>query len=707
MTASRLQRTISDEISMSGVAFLSGADVHLTFRPAEPGTGIVFVRTDTLSKVRIAAHVRNVVHTDRRTALAVGDVRVEMVEHVLAALSGLGIDNCEIDINAPELPGCDGSSLAFVECLQQVRLVDQSVAIQEYKLDEPLSISGGGASIAALASPSDSFVLSYHLHYGDHSPIIPQSRWLEITENTFASELAAARTFLLKEEAELLRSQGLGARVHSTDLLIFGPHGPIQNQLRFPDEPVRHKILDMVGDLKLMGFRLQAHVTASRSGHRLNVALARRLVERFDPESLQTPTTSVNVPLPDHLSNTFDTGYPDNPPDRMTENSMPTEYPTFHSKPALRVGVVGVGHMGKHHARILNTLEGAKLTGIADRSSEQVGEVSQQLNVNGYTDFRELFPHVDAVTIAVPSQHHATIAEEFLSRKIPVLIEKPIATTAKEADAIVSLAQTNQTVLQVGHCERFNPTFVALSEHVNAPKYIQADRLGPFSNRSTDIGVILDLMVHDLELVLALTQASPIDVQGIGISVFGKHEDIATARVTFDDGCVATFNASRAHLSASRKMQVWTQNRYFQADFVKHQIDLMRPQVKRDAEQKWSESWIETFPEEQHWKSVPVTETWPVSFQNRRIRPAAKEPLREELQEFLDCVRSGRTPTVDGIQGCKAVSLANKILQVIQQHFWDGTLDGPVGPHLHRVHTIPSPHWDRVTAPVRSQDFPQ
>jgi UDP-3-O-[3-hydroxymyristoyl] N-acetylglucosamine deacetylase / 3-hydroxyacyl-[acyl-carrier-protein] dehydratase len=277
-TARRQQRTIAREATVRGVGFLTGADVALRFRPAEPDTGVVFVRADLPGRPSTPAHVRHVVPRQRRTALQRGAAVVEMVEHVLAALAGLRVDNCLVELDAGETPGCDGSSRAFVEALIGAGVVEQNWPRAMLAIDRPITVRDGQASLTAYPGDTAGLALSYHLDYGATS-IGRQSLSLDVSPESFQDEIAPSRTFLLEEEARSLRQAGIGTRTTEADLLVFGPDGPINNTLRYPDECVRHKILDLVGDLSLTGADLAGHVVAHRSGHQLNAALVRELVE--------------------------------------------------------------------------------------------------------------------------------------------------------------------------------------------------------------------------------------------------------------------------------------------------------------------------------------------------------------------------------------------------------------------------------------------
>jgi UDP-3-O-[3-hydroxymyristoyl] N-acetylglucosamine deacetylase len=276
----RQQRTLGRAVEVRGTGYLTGAVIRLRFLPAPPSSGVVFVRTDLKPSATLPAHVSRVTSTQRRTTLGDPPVQVSLVEHVLAALAGLRIDNCVVELNAPEPPGLDGSARGFVEALQDAGAVRQPAWREVWCVDSPVVLSAGGATLALHPASHDEFVLTYFLDYGPVASIPRQIHTQTITPATFAHEIADCRTFLLESEALELRRQGLGARTTAADLLVFGPHGPIDNRLRHANEPARHKILDLIGDLSLLGVDLCGHVVAYRSGHPLNVELVRTLDQR-------------------------------------------------------------------------------------------------------------------------------------------------------------------------------------------------------------------------------------------------------------------------------------------------------------------------------------------------------------------------------------------------------------------------------------------
>jgi len=282
MYPTRNQSTIAAPAVVHGFGYWDGADVSVEFRPAQIDTGIVFVRRDLDGHPRIPASVCHRVEQPRRTSLRAGGAGVDMVEHVVAALAGLNVDNCEVWVDQREMPGCDGSCEPFVRALDTAGIVDQGAPKPQRIVRECVRLGGAESWFEARPPLSGKTVLEYRLDYGPKSPIGRQSFELSLTPDSFRSELASSRTFMLRSEAEWLVAQGLGRRATYQDLLVFGDDGPIDNQLRFHDECVRHKLLDMVGDLALAGCELVGRFRAYRSGHRLNAEMVRVLMAEND-----------------------------------------------------------------------------------------------------------------------------------------------------------------------------------------------------------------------------------------------------------------------------------------------------------------------------------------------------------------------------------------------------------------------------------------
>jgi UDP-3-O-acyl N-acetylglucosamine deacetylase len=279
----RWQQTIGQPAEVQGIGFVTGKHVRLRFRPAPANTGVVFVRTDLGPQACIPAHVDNVTGTARRTTLGHQPIQVGLVEHVLASLSGLRIDNCYVELDAPEPPGLDGSAQAFVQALTHAGTAMQSERRAVWTVAEPVVYQTEDAAITLHPSDKPELRVSYLLDYGLESPIPWQMSTQTITPGSFVSQVAPCRTFVTDVEAIALRNQGLGSRTKVTDLLVFGPRGPIENKVRFGNEPARHKILDIIGDLSLLGCDVRGHVVAFHTGHPHTVELVRLLTLQMQP----------------------------------------------------------------------------------------------------------------------------------------------------------------------------------------------------------------------------------------------------------------------------------------------------------------------------------------------------------------------------------------------------------------------------------------
>jgi UDP-3-O-[3-hydroxymyristoyl] N-acetylglucosamine deacetylase len=278
MSVARRQRTLVRPVSVTGFGYFSGRDIRVEFWPAAENAGITFVRHDISAGARVPASAALRMNMPRRTTLELNGVRVEMVEHVLAALAGMRIDNCEVWVDAEEMPGCDGSAKDFVAAIDAAGAVEQRAPVRQIAVGQSIRVGDENNWIEAQPYRSAGLSVSFDLDFGDKSAIGHQLFALDITPDSFRRELAPCRTFIPEEAAQGILSQGIGKRVSTNDLLIFGPNGPIGNSLRFPDECVRHKMLDVVGDLALTGCEVVGHIVAHRSGHALHAELARLLL---------------------------------------------------------------------------------------------------------------------------------------------------------------------------------------------------------------------------------------------------------------------------------------------------------------------------------------------------------------------------------------------------------------------------------------------
>jgi predicted dehydrogenase len=341
----------------------------------------------------------------------------------------------------------------------------------------------------------------------------------------------------------------------------------------------------------------------------------------------------------------------------------------------LRMAVIGVGHLGKEHARILAGLPDVELVGVADVNFAQAQAVAQRCRTQAYDSFLPLLTQVDAATVVVPTTDHAVVASEFLQRGIALFVEKPLADSLAHAEELVGLARRHGTLLQVGHIERFNPAFEELQRRPMQPKFVVCERLGPFTGRSTDIGVVLDLMIHDLDLVRTLVRAPVQSVDALGVALFGGREDVAHARLTFANGCVASLSASRASASPVRRMQVWAPEGYASLDFARRHLTLIQP----------SEGFRRHGLDLERLDPAARGQLRETLFHNyfQRLeldRNDAGDQLTNELRHFITCIRTNTRPRIGGEDGRDVIALAARILEAIRTHAWEGRPGSPAGP---------------------------
>jgi UDP-3-O-[3-hydroxymyristoyl] N-acetylglucosamine deacetylase len=291
MSVARRQRTLERPVTVTGFGYYSGRDIQVEFWPAAEFAGITFVRHDLGRQARIPAMAAHRIDMPRRTTLELGGARVEMIEHVMAALAGLRVDNCEVWVDAPEMPGCDGSAQAFVDAIDAAGIVEQRSSVPQLVVRQTVRVEGGNQWIEAQPARGAGLSITYDLNFASHPVIGRQTYGIDVTPHSFRRQLAACRTFITEDVAQAMLAEGLGQRVTPRDLLIFGPHGPVDNSLRFADECVRHKLLDVVGDLALTGCEIIGHVVAHRCGHKLNAELAKRLLEQAETQEHQFDVT--------------------------------------------------------------------------------------------------------------------------------------------------------------------------------------------------------------------------------------------------------------------------------------------------------------------------------------------------------------------------------------------------------------------------------
>jgi predicted dehydrogenase len=298
----------------------------------------------------------------------------------------------------------------------------------------------------------------------------------------------------------------------------------------------------------------------------------------------------------------------------------------------LRVGVVGVGYLGRFHALIYSRLPGVELVGVADTRAEIAQQVATEAGCAAYVDGKDLLGHVDAVSVVVPTTAHLAVARPFLEHGVHVLLEKPIATTAAEGRAIVQLARRSGAVLQVGHLERYNGGVMALAARIAEPKFIEAHRMSGFVARATDVDVISDLMIHDIDIILSLVRSDIVSIAAVGTPVLTSHIDIANARLEFANGAVANVIASRVSRDKSRRIRIFQERCYLSLDFIEQHLDVVYPHDRPGEE-------------------------WP-EIVSERVTIEPVKPLDAEIADFIACVRERREPLVSGEVGVEALEVA-------------------------------------------------
>ncbi|MEK7871164.1 MAG: Gfo/Idh/MocA family oxidoreductase [Nitrospirota bacterium] len=306
-----------------------------------------------------------------------------------------------------------------------------------------------------------------------------------------------------------------------------------------------------------------------------------------------------------------------------------------------RTGVIGVGYLGQHHARIYSSMPGVKLVGVADINKERADEIARAYSTTPFYDYRELIGKVDAVSIVVPTVLHHKVAMDLISNDVDILLEKPITTTIAEAEELIREAEGHSLILQIGHLERFNAAMMALASIIKGPRFIESHRLGPFIDRGTDVSVILDLMIHDIDILLSLVASEVEEIRAVGVPVLSSDIDIANARIEFKSGCVANVTASRISKEKMRKIRIFQEDAYISLDYQAQELfvyrkaggdGLEKPKIAMD-----------------------------------RIEVEKGEPLQAELTAFIDSVRRRTRPLVSGHEGKEALRVALKVLGAIKK----------------------------------------
>lgn len=349
----------------------------------------------------------------------------------------------------------------------------------------------------------------------------------------------------------------------------------------------------------------------------------------------------------------------------------------------LRVAVVGVGHLGSAHARVFSESPQTDLVAVCDVAADRAAEVARRHGTRALTDYHDLLGdhpdlRVDAVSVVVPTSLHYAVAREFISRGVHCLVEKPFTATLKEARTLVQLGRRHKVIIQVGHVERFNPAFEALERLRVRPRFIEATRLSPFRFRSADVGVVLDLMIHDLDIVRHLAGASLKRVDAVGVNVIGRHEDIANARLTFANGCVANVTASRVATKSMRRIRLFARDCYVAIDTGEFSGLI----IKKSPDFPIDGLDLENFDASR----IPDLTKYFLNdlLHIEELRIDRHEPLQRELAHFAECVRTGQQPAVPGEEGQAALELASQVLRAMASHPWVDDVGrrhrGPPGP---------------------------
>ena len=325
----------------------------------------------------------------------------------------------------------------------------------------------------------------------------------------------------------------------------------------------------------------------------------------------------------------------------------------------LCVAVIGCGRMGRLHARVYSQMPTVKVVGVYDVAPDVAAAVADEYDLTALDSLDKLLPNVDAVTIAVPTKFHLGIAEQCLRRRIACLIEKPLAKDAVEAKRIVDLAQETATTVQVGHIERFNPAIRAMSRLEIQPRFLEVTRISPMTFRSLDVGVVMDMMIHDIDIVLSLANSTVSRIDAIGVSVLGDLEDICNARLTFANGCVANLTASRLAMRTDRRLRVFSHDAYVSIDYQRRHGTVIRKGGNVDAIRKAvaqiRAGEIEDLSQLNYKDLVHIEE----------LQSDDVEPLRAELDAFVEAVTTGSRPLVTAEDGLHAVEVAQRIVRAI------------------------------------------
>jgi predicted dehydrogenase len=308
----------------------------------------------------------------------------------------------------------------------------------------------------------------------------------------------------------------------------------------------------------------------------------------------------------------------------------------------IRAAVVGVGYLGRFHAQKYAQAADCELVAVVDARAEARDAVAAELGTRAMSDYRELLGAVDAVSVVTPTPAHFSITRDFLGRGAHVLVEKPITETAAQARELIALAAQVKRILQVGHLERFNAAILAAEPHLNAPRFIECHRLAPYRERGTDVNVVLDLMIHDIDILQTIVGAPITNIDAVGTPVFSEEIDIANARIRFASGCIANATASRVSLKTERKMRIFEDDAYLSIDLQQKIFTLIKKRPPGDS-----------------------TGALPVTIEEQSLE--AGDALRAEIESFLACIRAGRAPVVSGEAGLMALETATRITEQVEK----------------------------------------
>ncbi|MFP4353794.1 MAG: Gfo/Idh/MocA family oxidoreductase [Phycisphaerae bacterium] len=334
---------------------------------------------------------------------------------------------------------------------------------------------------------------------------------------------------------------------------------------------------------------------------------------------------------------------------------------------SFRVAVVGIGRMGKLHARVLSEMPAAELIAVVDTNQAVAETVARQRDCIAMTDPAQAVEEVDAAIIAVPTLNHVAAARPFIEAGKPVLIEKPFTNDIPAGEELIALAEKNGTSVQVGHTERFNPAVMAMSKYAIRPKFIEAHRISPFTFRSADVGVVLDMMIHDIDLVLSMVQGRVENVHAVGVNVIGAHEDICNARLQFDNGCVANITASRLAIKTERKMRIFSEEAYLSVDYAKKVGIVIQKDQNLDLIQMARDLDVDDLAE----MAGSTDYTKLLKFEELTVDDSI-EPLRKQAEAFRETVVNGAKPVVSASAGLDAVRVAGRIVEEVKKYKWDG-----------------------------------